>query len=165
MQLVGDGVKLVGEDEVVSQDGGRRTSGKSNRASQAFVNGFTKSYSKLAQRVPVYAQLRNCIDLSVVAAFMQQNDLYGQVGWTMELFGNEKLFPVETYNAPKQVASAVNSMWKGASLITPIGGGVSIRPMQALQPVNILKDEEGVIGSTREKVDLSALAEGQWWWD
>ncbi|MEX2168177.1 MAG: DUF1598 domain-containing protein [Pirellulales bacterium] len=165
MQMVGEGVKLVGEDEVVAQDGGRRTAGKANRASQAFVNGFTKAYPRLAQRVPVYAQLRNCIDLSVAAAYMQQHDFYGQVGWNMELFGNEELFPVETYNAPKQVASAVNSMWKGASLITPIGGGVSIRPSQALQTVNLLRDEAGQIETTRDGVDLSGLDEGQWWWD
>jgi hypothetical protein len=165
MQMVGDGVKLVGEDEVVAQDGGRRTAGKANRASQAFVNGFTKAYPRLAQRVPVYAQLRNCIDLAVAAAYMQQQDFYGQVGWNMELFRDEERFPVETYNAPKQVASAVNSMWKGATLMTPIGGGVDIRPSQALQPVNLLRDEEGQIETTRQSVDLSGLDEDQWWWD
>ena len=165
MEMVGYGVKLVAEDELVAQDGGRRTAGRSNRASQAFVNAFTKTYPKLAERVPVYAQLRNCIDLSVVAAFMQQQDYYGQVGWSMDLFGSEDQFPVETYNPPKQVASAVNIILKGATLVTPIGGGVKISPSQALQPVNLIRDDGGEIYSARESVELSGLKDGQWWWD
>src|SRR4051794_22470869 len=69
MELVGDGVKLVGEDEAVSKDGSRHTAARSNQASASFVKAFTKVYPQLAQRSPVYAQLRNCIDIAIAAAF------------------------------------------------------------------------------------------------
>ena len=58
------------------------------------------STRELAEHEPVYAQLRNLIDMSIAAAFIQQNDYYGQAGWNMEVFGDEAAFPVETYNAP-----------------------------------------------------------------
>ena len=84
MELVGDGVKLVGEDELVSAEGERQAAGRGDKASQAFVTSFTKIYSELADRSPVYAELRNLIDLAVAAAYIQQQDLYGKAGWKME---------------------------------------------------------------------------------
>jgi hypothetical protein len=50
MELVGDGVKLVGEDEMVAEGGKRVVSGRSNMASQAFVTSFTQKYPYLADR-------------------------------------------------------------------------------------------------------------------
>ena len=50
------------------------------------MNAFTKVYPKLAERTPVYAQLRNCIDLAVAAAFIQNQDYYGLAKWTPEVF-------------------------------------------------------------------------------
>ena len=165
MELVGDGVKLVGENEVVGSDGSRSVARSSNPASEAFVRAFTKVYPQLADRAPVYAQLRNCIDMAVAAAYIQNQDLYEAVGWKPDVFANEALFAVETYNPPKQVASAVNSMWKGRTLMTPIGGGVQIRPTEALDPTNLLNDEEGAVAEARTAIELDKLAPDQWWWD
>jgi hypothetical protein len=165
MELVGDGVKLVGEDELVTSDGERRSGGRVDRASQAFVHGFTKSYPQLAERVPVYAQLRNLVDLSIAAAYMREHDLFGQADWTMPVFSNETAYPVETCNAPVEVETAVTSIWRGNKLMTPVGGGVVIEPQEALLSTNLLKDEEGQVKKLREDQDLSKLAEGQWWWD
>ena len=165
MRIEGDGVKLVGEDEIVRGDGTRQGARKANRASQSFVKAFTKVYPKLAEHSPVFAQLRNCIDLSVAAAFIQHQDYYGLVGWNPDLLRDEEAYAVETYHAPTQVASAVNGMWKGTILMTPIGGGVQIRPTEAIAPTSILEDEEGEIDEARLAVQIAELAEGQWWWD
>ncbi len=164
MQIVGEGVKLVGENEVISQHGGRQSSGGVNRASQHFTSAFTSVYPELAEKAPVYAQLRNCIDMAVAAAFIQQHDLCSQVGWAMEVFGSESAYPVETFNAPQQVATAVNAIWKGRTLMTPIGGGVEMRPTKALDSEHLMQDD-GQVASTRAQLDLSALQDGQWWWD
>ncbi len=86
MELVGAGVKLVDEDQVVASDGSRKSTGKSNKASKAFVPPFTKNYADIAARTPVYAQMRNCIDLAISAAFIQQQDYYGKAGWQMATF-------------------------------------------------------------------------------
>jgi hypothetical protein len=163
MELVGDGVKLIGEGELVTADG-QRVGGKSNKASQAFVQAFTKSYPELAERSPVYAELRNLIDLSVAAAYIQQQGLYDKAGWKMELFGNEEAFAVETHNAPRQVATACNAVWKGNQLMTPVGGGVNIQPTEALKDTNLLRDENGSLSKARQEIKLN-LAKGQWWWD
>lgn len=165
MQLEGQGVRLVGENEVVGKDGSRSRARKSNPASDAFVNAFTKVYPRLAERAPVYAQLRNCIDMAVAAAFIQNQDYYELVHWTPSVLGDESKYSVETLNAPQQVESAVNSLWKGKTLVTPIGGGVQMRPTEAISENNLLEDEKSKVKEARAAVDLSTLAPDQWWWD
>jgi hypothetical protein len=165
MELVGQGVKLIGEDELVNPDGSRAVAGAHNNgASKAFTDGFTKLYPELAKKSPVYAQLKNVIDLAIAAAFMQEKDYYGRVDWKMETFGDEKAFAVEKYDAPEHVDSTVNVVWRGSRLMTPIGGGVSIHPRKALESSNLLTDD-GEVAKAKDKVDLSKLAKNQWWWD
>ncbi len=164
MELVGDGVKLVGEDEVVMDGGERRQAARGNRASQDFVINFTKRYPELAERSPVYAELRNLIDLAIAAAYIQQQAYYEKADWKMEFFGDEKSYPVETYDIPKTVESAVNAIWKGHTLMTPIGGGVTVQPTKAFESGNLLPDEKGKISKLHESIKPN-LAKGQWWWD
>jgi hypothetical protein len=166
MQLVGEGVKLVGADELVGASGERKqTAGKGNPAAKAFADEFTKKYPQLSAALPLYAQLRNLIDLAVVGAFLQHRDYYSKAGWRMEGFADEATMPVKTVNAPKQVETAVNAVWRGTHLMTPIGGGVQIAPQEAISASNMLKDDAGKVRQAREKVDLKSLAKGRWWWD
>jgi len=163
-ELVGDGVRLVGEDELVSASGERRGLSRASSASRTFTTSFTKRYPEMARHSPVYAELRNLVDLLVAASFMQQRDFYGKAGWTMELFGSEEAFAVRTYNAPTQVESTVAAILKGNRLMTPIGGGVQIEAAKALAPENLLEDETGKVGQRRREITIE-LADGQWWWD
>ena len=166
MEMVGNGVKLIGADEVVGADGQRHQASRANQASKAFVTSFTKNYPLLADRSPVFAELRNLIDLAVVAAHIQQEDYYAKADWKMELFGDEEAFAVETYSIPETVETAVNVLWRrgGRQLMTPFGGGVEIRATRALDSDNLMADDQGKVAKAREAVQLE-LAEGQWWWD
>lgn len=165
MELVGQGVKLVGAGELVQGDGSRAAAAGESKASQLFCQAFTNNYPQIATRNPVYAQLKNLIDLAVAAAFIQKQDYYGQAGWKMEIFGNEQKFAIETFEAPKTVETACMAIWKGNRLMTPVGGGVRIEPMQAIQSSQLLKDERGAVKEARAKVKVDGLAKGQWWWD
>ena len=164
MELVGDGVKLVGENEAVTSGGERKQTMQENHASQAFVSDFTRKYSELADRSPIFAQLRNLIDLSVAAAFIQKEDYYGQSGWKLGMLGDEKQFSVETYNAPKLVDTAVAAKWKGNKLMTPVAGGVMIEATRALDEENLLSDKKNAVGELQKNIKIK-LADGQWWWD
>ena len=164
MELVGDGVQLIGADEVVVAGGQRKQAATGERASAGFARAFTQKYPQLAERSPVYAQLRNLIDMSVAAAYMQHEDFYSQANWTPTTFADEAAFPVETCPEPRNVETAVTSIWKGNRLMTPVGGGVSMQAKQALIPDNMLEDEDGELAKKRDETKIN-LAEGQWWWD
>lgn len=164
MELVGQGVKLVGADELVTAEGTRVRSTVVDKASQQFTESFTRNYEKLAIKSPVYAQMKNLIDMAIAAAFIQQQDYYGKADWKMEVFGNEELMPVEMHNAPAQVETAVNAIWKGNTLMTPVGGGVSIQVSQALSPSHLIHDE-GEVAESHKQIDIKAVPVDRWWWD
>lgn len=165
MQLEGQGVKLIGANELVQGDGSRAAAGGENPASKAFCASFTANYPQIAAKNAVYAQLKNLIDMAIAAAFIQKQDYYGQAGWKMNVLGDEEQFPIEVYEAPKTVETACTAIWKGNRLMTPVGGGVRIEPLEAIQTSHLLKDEQGAVKEARAKVSLDGLAKGQWWWD
>jgi hypothetical protein len=165
MELIGDGVKLIGEDEFVARNGERVDGKGENPSSKKFTETFTAKYAELSAEIPVYAQLRNLIDLSVVAAFIQQQDYYGKAGWLMPVFSDESKLQVQTVHAPTRVESAVASYRKGNTLVTPIGGGVEIRAAMALKSGNLLRDEQGELNKRRGEIQANKLGDGQWWWD
>jgi hypothetical protein len=165
MELVGQGVKLVGAAEVVAATGVRVAGGGQSKASSLYCQAFTANYPQIALRSPVYGQLKNLIDLAVAAAFIQKQDYYGSASWKMETLGDERQLPVENFQAPKTVEPAANAVFKGNRLMTPIGGGVEMEPLRAVQSENRLKDEKGAVKQAHESVKLDHLAKGQWWWD
>jgi hypothetical protein len=165
MELAGAGVKLVGENELVAADGSRATSGGIDRASQVFVTSFTKRFAELARRSPTFAQLRNVIDLAVAAAYIQQEDFYAKADWDLGVFAREDVLPVQIYAAPKQVDSAVNVVWKGRTLMTPIGGGVHIQALATLSSEKLTTDDKGQLNQLRNTTDIQSLPADRGWWD
>ena len=165
MQLSGSGVKLVGEDEIVSAQGQRKRTGGANRASQRFTTSFTKAYDHLAKVRPLYAELRNLIDLSIAAAYIQKMGLYADAQWNMETFSDESIASVENSNAPTKVDPVVNVVVKGGAIMTPIGGGVNIQPRLALNSDVIKIDSEGKINEIKDDITFDDLEDTQWWWD
>jgi hypothetical protein len=162
IELVGRGVKLVGADEAVLPDGRRMSADRADRASKSFTEAFTKKYSEIAARSPVYAQLRNVIDMAVAAAYLQEHDAYGRTQWGAEALLDEKAYPVERHAVPLEVETAINAVWRQNRLLTPIGGGVTIQPTIALESPNLFLDEQGTVAAARG-TNL-AIPAGRWWW-
>ena len=115
MELVGDGVKLVGEDEMVT---GERRTPERRRPRQQGQPGVRRQLHQAVSRVG-RAVARLCRTAKpdrpgrLPRPISSEQDYCGKAGWKMELFGSEQAFPVETYDIPKTVESAVNAIWKG----------------------------------------------------
>jgi len=165
MKIKERGVQLVGANERVANGGQRVASGRVNRASQAFCQDFTDKFPQIAAKVRVYAELRQLIDVAIAAAYIQQQDFYGQAGWNMPVLMDESKVNVETYVAPSQVETAVNAIWKGNTLMTPLGGGVNMQPKLAIASSRVKLDSDGDNNRVKQSAGPSKLAEGQWWWD
>jgi Protein of unknown function (DUF1598) len=166
MKINERGVQLVGANERVAEGGQRVAApGRGNKASQAFCSDFTKLYPEIAEKVRVYAELRQLIDLSIAAAYIQEQDFYGQADWIMPVMGNEESLAVQTYSAPVQVETAVNAVWKGSTLMTPLGGGVQIQPRLAFNSDRLQVDTSGESVKVKAEAGPSQLTDGQWWWD
>ncbi len=163
MELVGQGVQLMSEAKRIAASGQLTASPGTNRASELFTLGFTRKYPELAAKSPVFAQLRNLVDMAVVAAFLQKENAYARVGWRLSALAREDAYPVRGKPTPKSVAAAANSIWKGNRLLTPAGGGVEITAQKALAPKNLLPDETAALKNHRAKVGRKKPT--TWWWD
>ncbi len=163
MELVGYGVQLQTESKVVLPGGTLGIAGNANKPSEMFCEAFTKKYPELAHYSPVFAQLRNLIDLAIAAAYIQQQNFAERAGWRMELLGDEKKFAVQGQPTPREVPAAVNAGWKGNRLIAPAGGGVSIEPYLALDANNLLPADNSKLEAEHGRAGKPK--DGQWWWD
>lgn len=163
VELLGQGVQLQSEEKQIQPNGQLVDTGRRpGKAAELFTTAFTKKYPEIAAASPVYAQMRNAIDLLVVAAVMCRRDYYGQTGWTAAVLGDEAQFSVETEPLPRKVQCVVNSVWRGSRLLTPSGGGVSILPDEALDASRVQDD----LGSLAARRDQTVLPAGDvWWWD
>ncbi len=166
MQLVGQGVQLQGEDKLIGPDGQLAAAGaRTNPASELFTTAFTAKYEKISARRPVYAQMRNLIDMAVVAAFLREHKVYDRIDWSAKTLLDEKSLATETLGQPRQVPCVVNVAWKGSRLYSPAGGGVSIRPMLALDAAEALGDEEDYALTQQRSALGEAAPADRWWWD
>lgn len=164
MELVGQGVQRQCETNLVGADGSLAPKGaKPNKASELFTLAFTRKYPQIAAASPVYAQMRNLINLTVAAAYIRKHDFYARAGRSLGVFADEDALPVETQRTPEQAPCAVNSVWKGSRLFTPAGGGVSIRPEEVLSPQRIQSDERGLLARQYNAVEHAPA--DRWWWD
>jgi hypothetical protein len=165
MELIGEGVQLLGEDKLIGADGSLAAAGaRPNKASELFTTAFTKKYPEIAEASPVFAQMRTVIDLLVMAAFIRDEGYYDRSGWRLGVFADEKALPVETYDNADKVMCAANSQWKGSRLFTPAGGGVSIRAHQAIADERFYGDQNGELAETYDAVHKRLSIE-RWWWD
>jgi hypothetical protein len=163
VEFVGRGVKLCCADEVVMPDGRRLDATRASGSAKQFADTFTRKYPELAARSPIFAQLRTLVDLAVAAAYLQEHDAYGKTGWAAAALRDEKACRLERLHPPTEVDPAVNAVWKGTRLLTPIGGGVTMHPRMALDAPNLLMDEKGAVDAARAAA--AQLPAGRWWWD
>ncbi|MDA8744025.1 DUF1598 domain-containing protein [Rubripirellula amarantea] len=165
MKIKERGVQLVGANERVAAGGQRIKGGRVNKASQAFCQDFTDNFNLIASRVRIYGELRQLIDVAIAAAYIQQQDFYTQANWDAGVLMDESQLSVERYTAPEQVETAVNAVWRGSKLMTPLGGGVQMQPKLALNKDRLTIDTKGETVATKTANGPSDLADGQWWWD
>ncbi len=165
MQLVGDGVVL--STQKIDFDQKARivaTGAKSSAPAKKFASSFTKKYGQISKVRPIYAQLRNIIDLLVAAAWIKKSDAFTRSGWEPTTFLDERVYSIQNQPNPKRCPCVANAVWKGHVLILPAGGGVSIAAAEALSEKNLIKDTKGDITKTRKSINLIG-AGNNWWWD
>src|SRR5262245_3026280 len=77
-ELRGPGVKVMTEDELIGTDGTVKGTGKVNPTAQKWADLMTAKYDELSVKEPVFGELRNLMDLCVVAALITKEDMLGK---------------------------------------------------------------------------------------
>jgi hypothetical protein len=151
------GVKALTEEEMFDASGQKQATGKADPRAQKWADLMTAHYDELSVKDPIFGQLRNCINLAVLAALIRKENLAEKAGWSMALLAGSDL-PVENHHAPRQVESQASAVAKGGAWVLSVSGGVLINPWR---PVAEAKPSAEP-GAERPK---AAGTGNGWWWN
>jgi Protein of unknown function (DUF1598) len=165
-ELRGPGVKVLSENELLTERGERVHTGASDELTRRFAESFTKHFEKLAAKYPIYAELRNVFDLSLTAAVIQSHDLPGQVGWHMTHFGPGGDYAPELGPAPTEVESVMNHrVIGGKHVVAAVSGGVRVDTHELAARQSVKTDTYGLMAGERRTSTPKELPRRAWWWD
>lgn len=165
-ELRGPGVKVLSENELLTERGERVHTGDSDELTKRYADSFTKNFDKLSAKYPIYAELRNVFDLSLVAAIIHSHDLPNQVGWHLTHFGPTGDFHPTLANAPTEVESVLNRrIIGGKHVIAVVSGGVRVDTRGLAERQAVTVDEGGDATKERRTSTPKDLPRGVWWWD
>jgi hypothetical protein len=165
-ELRGPGVKVLSENELLSEQGDRIHTGRSDELTAGFAESFTRHFETLAAKYPIYAELRNIFDLAVVAAVCKSHDLPAQVNWHLTHFGPDGEYQPALDIAPTKVDSVINHrMLDSKSFVAGVSGGVRVDPRELARKYAVKTDEYGLLRGERTASQPKNLPRHGWWWD
>jgi hypothetical protein len=159
-EIRGQGVQTLSEDGLVSHRG-RIAAQEPREDSLAgeWAERMTVRFDALAKEIPVFGQLRNCMDLAVIGALVAHRDLAGRAGCDLGLLFDEKRLAVAEYHVPKTLASRASLLKHGREWIISVSGGVEIDSWAVLKRIEVAPE----LAELRAKA--AAQTPERWWWD
>jgi hypothetical protein len=164
-ELVGEGVRVLSENEMLAEHGRRVHTGQSDPLNRQFSESFTAHFAELAAKYPVYGELRNIFDLAMAAALIEREGLADRVDWKPTLFASSDRLQLPRGAVPRQVETVVNHrVINRRQIVAGVSGGVMVAPEDVLRERRVAEVEE----LSRER-NITAQAEnslnGAWWWN
>jgi hypothetical protein len=156
-EIRGPGVKAMTEDELIGEDGSVKGTGKANPAAQKWADLMTAKYDELSVKQPVFGELRNLMDMCVVAALITKEDMLAKAKLEIPTIAKKDSKMELTYwHAPKTVPTQVSVTRGGGDVIVTASGGVEITSWQVADK----SVENAAVGEVRAK---SAKPGSLWW--
>lgn len=154
-QLRGPGVKVKSEDAYVDARGKIVESRRPDRLAQRWADTMAAKYGELSVAMPVFGELRNCMDLAVIAALITHYDLVKHVGadWP-SLTGSNRIRGPQ-YHVPTTVESHISVARARNQWIVGVSGGVDLDSWSVLN-----EPETGAIAARKPRPEKSS-----WWWE
>ena len=160
-ELRGQGVRVLAEDELVTADGQRKPTGKVNKAARRWAETMTEKYDELSIASPIFGQLRNCMDMAVIAALIRNKQLDSKAGLQLNGLLDETHLAVPAGAVPRTTPSIVSFLPRRRSLVITASGGVLIQPWKVIDRV----ERSDSIAEVRSRAMPQVDSKGAWHWD
>lgn len=158
-KIRGPAVKAMSDQDFLDQNGQKVSANEVNPLAQQWADNFTNHYDELSVASPVFGQLRNCMDLTVVAAILTKYQIFEKSGFEPVLLLNKEKLRLAKYDVPKYTPPQVSYAKRGRAWLVTLSGGIDMDGWTVAE--NHLLDSK--INQTRRKVIESAT--NRWWWD
>ena len=158
----GSRAHLLAQEELADENGNRTSAASTSESTQKFAQKFTEHFQELADKLPVFGDLQNLIDMTIAAAVIRKANMRERAGWDMAFFGDEAKSATSKFRVPTQTLSIANTKTVGRRLVIGlVSGGVTISAHQPLHDrvVRISRQLDTTLTrNTRQKATV-------WWWD
>ena len=159
-ELRGPGVMAMSEMDYLGSDGKATATGKKSSLAQEWADQMTACYSELSTRDVVFGELRNLMDLSVIAALIEKEDLVGQAGLQIpHLSHPESPLKVGSWHVPKTIATECSFVKRGRRWVITASGGVEIDSW------GIAERSAQQTGLIEMRMSARSHDSDKWWWD
>ena len=121
---------------------------------------MTEKYERTAVKEPIFGELRNIMDMCIVAAVIDQYELTSKSGCSLQLLtsSDSNLMPFRWF-APKTVPPQCSFLKTRTGWVVTASGGVQIESFQVASRVETTE----AIGQVR---DHAGKPKGKdWWWN
>lgn len=158
-ELRGPGVRVMTEDSIIANDGTfEAQSGKENPIASKWAERMTNRYEPLSKAEPVFGQLRNLMDMSVIAALIRKEQLLEKAGLELPtLLGADQNLPLTAWNPPKSLATECSYIKRGRDYLITASGGVQIDAWRNASEVNVSRSLDLLSQAHPHQAD-------RWWW-
>ncbi|MFO0820228.1 MAG: DUF1598 domain-containing protein [Pirellulales bacterium] len=159
-ELRGPGVKALTEDEIVNADGTLTQTGKKSPVAEKWADTMTDRYDELSGKNIVFGELRNLMDLCVIAALIQKEGLLEKAQCQLPVL-NDAGFAVSDFKwpVPRKISTQCSFIKRNREFVITASGGVQI-------------DSFGVADKVAVDDSLKSIRQGAltrngrvWWWN
>lgn len=166
-EFSGQRCQLMSQEEQADAFGKRSDAPFTQVSTQLFAKGFTEKFPELTKRMPIFAELQNLFDISVLVALMKREQLPQKANWQPKLLLDETQVPVQRGPVPKHTKTLLNmKMANGGVAIGLLSGGVIIDSQYVVTKSGFNTDKSSEVSSRRSKeTPPSDLDAKRWWWD
>lgn len=158
-KLTGTGIKAMTEDELVDVRGARAGTGRANKSAQRWADMFTKKFDELCGYNAAFGDLRNVMDMNIVATVISGHELEKVAGCDFGLLkGETGDLVTPSYQTPKTIAPECSFVKGNAGWVVSASGGVELNPWQVVS-------QQAKSDDTVKTVYARAASSGEtWWW-
>ncbi len=158
-KLTGTGIKAMTEDELVDVRGERAGTGRANRTAQRWADMFTEKFDELCGYNAAFGDLRNVMDMNIVATVISGHELETVAGCDFGLLkGETGGLTTPSYPTPKTIAPECSFVKGNGGWVVSASGGVELNPWQVVSQQ--AKSDETV----KAVYARAASRASTWWW-
>lgn len=159
-KVTGLGIKAMTEDAMVDAKGKRSQTGKANPQAQKWADRFTEKFDDLCATNAAFGDLRNVMDLNIVATVIRAHELEKVAGCDFGLItGTSGSLETPQWQTPKTIAPECSFVRGRAGWTISASGGVEINSWKIVSQQSKTDDSvKAIRAKAGDRTDT-------WWWN
>ena len=158
-KIRGKAIKAMTGEDFLSSNGQKIAIQQRNHLAQKWADDFTRHYPELSVAMPVFGQLRNCMDLAVLSALLTKHNLWSRAQLEGEILRSADQIRLVEFAVPQFTPPQISYAKGRKGWIVTLSGGVDLNGWS-------------VASNLQTDTDLNAIQNNaitrttdHWWWD